>query len=107
VAAVTSSGRGFGIIAEAVADEPGPDDAPFRQMYVQVGAFAEHSNAAKLTQALQSNGFRDSFIVSGLSNQDRLHRVRIGPLRSAEQFDDVNDGLRAMGLNAGRLVVEN
>jgi hypothetical protein len=33
--------------------------------------------------------------------------VRIGPLQSADQFDRVNDGLRALGLDAGRLVTDN
>jgi cell division septation protein DedD len=76
-------------------------------MYMQVGAFSQHRNAAKLEATLKNNGFTDSFIVSGLSPQDSLHRVRIGPLQSADQFDRVNDGLRALGLDAGRLVTDN
>jgi rare lipoprotein A len=107
VAAVSPAPRSFGFISDAVADEPGPDDLPFRQMYMQVGAFSQHRNAAKLEATLKNNGFTDSFIVSGLSPQDSLHRVRIGPLQSADQFDRVNDGLRALGLDAGRLVTDN
>lgn len=100
-------GRGIAIISEAVADVPGPGDRAFRQIYVQVGAFSERDNALRLTRLLKQNGFDNSFIVSGGDGVDSLHRVRIGPLTDSSQFDRVNDGLRALGLEGGRLVADN
>lgn len=99
--------RGISLISEAVADVPGPNDRPFRQLYVQVGAFAERDNALRLTGLLKRNGFDNSFIVWGSDGGDALHRVRIGPLGDATEFDRVNDGLSALGLEGGRLVSEN
>lgn len=106
-AASPPASRGISIISEAVADVPGPGDRAFRQIYVQVGAFSDRDNALRLTDLLKRNGFDNSFIVSGLDGGDSLHRVRIGPLSDSTQFDRVNDDLRSMGLESGRLVADN
>lgn len=99
---------GFSIINEAVADTPGPRDRPLRQIYVQVGAFSDRRNAVRLTAKLKRNGFNDAFVYSATVDGDRvLHRVRIGPLRDEEQFDRVNLGLRSIGVENSRLVIEN
>ena len=88
-----------------MADTPGADDRPFRQAYVQVGAFAERDNATKLAGRLKLNGFQNSFVLTVGRGREALHRVRIGPLASAEQFDAINDGLRSLGVNESRLVI--
>jgi rare lipoprotein A len=105
----SSDGRaGFSIINEAVADTPSPRDRPMRQIYVQVGAFSDKQNAVRLTAKLKRNGFNDAFVYSATVDGDRvLHRVRIGPLRNEEQFDRVNLGLRSIGVENSRLVIEN
>ena len=96
----------FSVISGAVADTPRPDDRSFEQLYVQVGAFSEQPNAMRLAEQLKGQGFSNSFIVSVGQGRGRLHRVRIGPLSGAEQFDRINSGLRSMGVYDGRLVVE-
>lgn len=99
-----SSRRGLGIISDAVADTPGPQDRPFRQLYIQVGAFSDLGNARQLTAKLKRSGFENSFVVS---SADALHRVRIGPLDDAAHFDQVNSSLRSLGVGGGHLVTEN
>jgi len=47
-----SRGGGFSIISTAEADTLGPADRPFRPLYVQVGAFGDRNNAAKLVERL-------------------------------------------------------
>lgn len=106
-AASPPSSRGISIISEAVADVPAAGDRAFRPIYVQVGAFSDRDNALRLTDLLKRNGFDNSFIVSGLGGVDSLHRVRIGPLSNSAHFDRVNDSLRSLGLESGRLVAEN
>ena len=98
--------RGFSIISEAVADTPQPGDQSFKQLYVQVGAFAEQDNATGLTETLKDKGFGNSFVIPATEGGPILYRVRIGPLNNAAQFDLVNDGLRSLGMYGSRLVVE-
>jgi rare lipoprotein A len=97
----------FSIISTAEADVPRPGDQPLHQLYVQVGAFADRDNAATLVARLKRGGFGNSFIVSSSEGRTTLHRVRIGPLANPEQFDSVRLGLRKIGVDESRLVVDN
>ena len=102
-----SSGRGFSLISEAVADTVGPGDRAFRPLYVQVGAFSDRNNAARLVERLEDAGFSNSFVLTSSGGRDRLHRVRIGPLGNVSEFDRVAAELRAVGVNDARLVQDN
>lgn len=101
------SRREFSIISEARADTVGPGDLPFRPLYVQVGAFANRDNAVGLVATLKRNGFQNSFVLSTRDEDRTLHKVRIGPLDDAAQFDRVNLDLRSIGLHGARLVNDN
>lgn len=96
----------FSLISEAVADTPGPDAAPFRQAYVQVGAYADQGNATRMLVRLRSSGFDNSFVESRGRGDGRLHRVRIGPLAGADEFDRVRAALSAIGVEGSRLVMD-
>lgn len=98
--------RGFSLISDAVADSAGPDAPLFRQAYVQVGAFSERENAARMLERLRSGGLENSFVESRGSGGERLHRVRIGPLRDAGEFDRINALLDSIGVGNGRLVMD-
>jgi len=99
---------GFSLISEAHAGTLGPADlAPAHAgLYVQVGAFAEHDNAARLVGRLRQQGFPNSFVVTS-SDARPIHRVRIGPLGDASEFDHVRGALRSKGFGESRLVVDN
>lgn len=99
--------RGFSIISEARADTVGPTDRAFRPLYVQVGAFADGDNAAKLVARLKNEGFDNSFILTSGQGRERLHRVRIGPIEGVAQFDRILAELRAAGVKDARLVQDN
>ena len=100
------SAGGFSLISEAVADTAGPEAELFRQAYVQVGAFSEERNAARMLERLRTGGFDNSFIESRGRGSARLHRVRIGPLEGADEFDRIRAGLAAIGVQGGRLVMD-
>ncbi len=100
------SGRGFSIISEARADGGG-SAAPYRPLYVQVGAFADRDNAARLLERVRDEGFGDSFVLTSGAGRERLHRVRIGPVPNATQFDRIRTRLRAAGIDGARLVQDN
>ncbi len=105
--AAADSGRGFSIISEAQADAVGADDLAFRPLYVQVGAFSDRLNAARLVERLKSGGFRDSFVLTTGQGGDRLHRVRIGPIADSHEFDRIRTDLRSVGVYDSRLVQDN
>lgn len=100
-------GGGFSIIGEARADTVVPADRAFRPLYVQVGAFADGGNAAKLVDRLKGEGFDNSFVLTSGQGSKRLHRVRIGPIRDVGQFDRILARLRAAGVDDARLIRDN
>jgi rare lipoprotein A len=106
LAATSEDDGGLSVISDAVADTPRPSDRPFRQLYVQVGAFSDPGNAASLLTKLKGIGFANSFVDSAEQGASRLHRVRIGPLAGEAQFDRVTDELRAVGIRDSRMVLE-
>ncbi|MGW8370065.1 MAG: SPOR domain-containing protein, partial [Gammaproteobacteria bacterium] len=99
--------RGISIISSAQADELGPGATPFHPLYVQVGAFSDGQNAAKLVDRLKRGGFANSFVLTAGQGADRIHRVRIGPLENEAHFDRVRADLRAVGVYESRLVQDN
>jgi rare lipoprotein A len=98
---------GFSLISEAAAAVPGPTDRPLRQVYAQVGAFADRDNAVSLVGRLKAGGHDDVFVFTENTGAGQLHRVRIGPLADVSEFDALATRLRAAGIRESHLVVEN
>ena len=78
----------------APAPQPRPKASPAHQYFVQVGAFAQESNAKALQQRLARIG-QEAFI-----DQERLYRVRIGPFESRDLAVKKRTELEANGLSA-------
>lgn len=76
------------------------------RMFVQVGAFAQRDNAERLVERLASSGFANPVVVAEADGRGTLHRVRVGPLRDAAEYDRVSVRLRALGVADSHLVVE-
>lgn len=74
-----------------------------RNVFLQVGAFADPSNAERLRQRLTSARIESVDIAR---RADGLHRVRIGPLSSVEQADELARLLEGMGVNGRHIVVD-
>jgi rare lipoprotein A len=98
---------GFSIISSAEAATLPPTGQPERPLYVQVGAFADSDNAVQLVSRLRGQGFSDSFVLTTGQGRDQLHRVRIGPIDDATEFDRIRDDLRRININDARLVQDN
>jgi rare lipoprotein A len=75
-------------------------------MYVQVGAFSQHDNAARLVDRLEQNGFAGPVVVSDGDGRRTMHRVRLGPIRDAQEFDQLSGRLRTIGVADPQLVVD-
>jgi rare lipoprotein A len=106
-AASPPASRGVSIISTAQAGTPAAGDQPFRPLYVQVGAFADSDNAVKLVARLRGEGFRDSFVLTTGQGRDLMHRVRIGPIDDAVEFDRIRADLREIDIFDARLVQDN
>jgi rare lipoprotein A len=91
------------VLAPPVAVPSGSAGAA-EQLYVQVGAFADAANAERLVARLKVNGFTDAFVATDSGERRALHRVRVGPLRDAQEFDAVRARLRSLGLGESQLV---
>ena len=75
-------------------------------LYVQAGAFADQQHAQRLLARLQAAGLGRAFIALPLQNGARLYRVRLGPVDSVAQFDELTARLAALGVPDARLAIE-
>lgn len=76
------------------------------QVYIQVGAFGDRSNADQLKNQLSGLNLGVVSILSVVKNAISLHRVRIGPLASVQAADDAVIELNAMGMSGHRVIIE-
>jgi len=80
--------------------------APPPALYLQAGAFADERNAQRLLARLQGAGLASAFVVSPLAGQTRLYRVRLGPVGSVAEYDDLAARLAALGITDMRLALD-
>lgn len=83
----------------APADVPAP--APVvrtNQIFVQVGAFGDRSNAERRLGMLAASGINNAFIDEDLSQDPILLRVRIGPVADVIQYDILVEELENIGI---------
>jgi len=80
--------------------------SPPPSLYVQAGAFADAHNAQHVLERLLAAGLASAFIVSPLEGKSRLYRVRLGPVGSVAEFDQLAARLAALGIRDARLAVD-
>lgn len=77
------------------------------QLFVQVGSFREWNNAEGMRTRLERAAFRPIAVYSVLTEgQERVYRVRIGPLAGVEEGDRVAEALLQQGVTNALIVVE-
>lgn len=74
------------------------------KLYVQLGAFAADANAEQLRAKFHSAGFSDVHVDQ--ARNAGLYRVRIGPLASVADSDQVIARAQQQGAHAAYLVIE-
>jgi DedD protein len=93
---------------EAVAEASAPPASPSTDVpaatasgawAVQVGAFGSEGAARKLAQRLESQGY-DVFIAATKRSGKTLHRVRVGPVATRNDADQLASRLKSGGLPA-------
>ena len=97
-------------LVEVRALTPGvPDDltrsaaSPPPALYVQAGAFADVQNAQRALDKLHGAGLATAFLVPPAPGRTRLYRLRLGPVASVAEFDQLAARLAALGMPDARL----
>ena len=84
-----------------VSEQPPP------ALYVQAGAFADPQHAQRLLARLQAAGLERAFIALPLQQSaPQLYRVRLGPVDSVAQFDELSARLHSLGIRDARLALD-
>ena len=87
--------------------EPAPVEASrSNRVFAQVGAFGTRDNAERRLSLIRSGGIGTAFVIEDIAASPTLYRVRIGPIRSVEQFDLLVTELEKMGIEDPYLVTE-
>jgi len=81
-------------------------DINSHRIFVQVGAFGEHENAARLLATLSQSGIDSAFIHEDQSMSPALYRVRVGPVTGVSQYDRLVDELLGLGIKDPYLITE-
>lgn len=76
------------------------------QFYIQVGAFAELMNAERLRSRLSVLGPHLVNISQAVVGGRMLYRVRIGPLDSIDNADQIVSRLGSIGINEHQIVID-
>jgi rare lipoprotein A len=80
---------------------PGPSP-----MFIQAGVFADHENARRRVELLLASGVELASLDDLPRNDRTLHRVRVGPFASVEEFDLNMKRLHDLGIDDARLLTE-
>ncbi|WCM50769.1 septal ring lytic transglycosylase RlpA family protein [Pseudomonas sp. WJP1] len=80
--------------------------APASGQYLQVGAFANPDAAELLRSKLSGMVSTPVFISSIVRNQQTLHRVRLGPIGSPGEIQQVQNSVRLANLGSPSVVTE-
>ena len=89
-----------------------PDDltrsaqAPPPALYVQVGAFADQNNAKRVLDRLHTGGLSSAFILAPPVGSPPLYRVRLGPISTVPEFDQLAARLKELGFADSRLATD-
>ncbi|MEP6484092.1 MAG: septal ring lytic transglycosylase RlpA family protein [Rudaea sp.] len=75
-------------------------------LYLQVGAFADAANAERAAAQVRAAKLGDVRVVESNANGKTLRRVRVGPLRDADEADRLTPKLKSLGLGEPRVSVD-
>jgi rare lipoprotein A len=80
--------------------------APADAMFIQAGVFSTHENARRRVEQLLAAGVELASLDELARNDRVLHRVRVGPFATVEEFDLNMTRLRGLGIADARLLID-
>jgi len=88
---------------KVVSAAPRATTAEVAPLFVQAGAFGDVSNAQRLASQLRGAGYNEVSVRTEQRDGRTLHRVHVGPVRDAREFDRVVAHLKSLGVTDARL----
>jgi rare lipoprotein A len=90
--------------AVTVVNAPAAQGIPATQvMFIQAGVFSDHENARRRVESLLAAGI-ELASLDEFPGQRALHRVRVGPFATVEEFDLAMKRLQDLGIKDARLL---
>lgn len=80
--------------------------APPPALYIQAGAFSDQHNAQRVVDRLHNGGLASAVILTPPDGKPPLYRVRLGPVSTVPEFDQLAAKLKALGIPDARLVTD-
>lgn len=90
---------GSAAVAPSAAQPPASTGGQF---YIQVGAYGQADNARRAAERLRAAGLTNVVLLTPTSSQP-LQRVRVGPIGSVQEFDQLIGRLSSLGFPGARL----
>jgi rare lipoprotein A len=84
-----------------------PQKTPKPALYLQVGAFADAANAERAAAKVRAARLGQVQIIQAQVDAKIVQRVRLGPLKDADEADRLAPRLRDLGLGMPRVAVDN
>jgi len=75
-----------------------------QDIFIQVGAFGDIDNARRRYALLRGSGVSGAFVHKDESRSPALYRIRIGPIRSVDDYDTLIRKLANIGVTESHLV---
>ena len=69
------------------------------KIYLQIGAFKEKNNAFKMQQRVSAKGIKNVYIKKSRVKRQVLYRVRIGPIKTIDRYDQIVNLLVSLSLD--------
>jgi rare lipoprotein A len=80
------------------------DPQASQEIFVQVGAFGDVENAKRRFSLLRDSGVSNAFVHKDENKTPALYRIRIGPLRDVDEYDELVRKLTNIGVAEAHLV---
>ncbi|MDH5444078.1 MAG: septal ring lytic transglycosylase RlpA family protein [Gammaproteobacteria bacterium] len=79
--------------------------SPAKQFFLQIGAYSEQKNAEQMRQRV-ADLLENGEINTGYNVESKLYRVRIGPLASAQEADQLASKLSQSGISNSKVIID-
>jgi rare lipoprotein A len=90
----------------SVVNAPAAKPPGVTAMFIQAGVFSDHENARRRVEVLLAAGIELASLDEVTRDAGALHRVRIGPFATVEEYDLNVRRLKALGITDVRLLIE-
>jgi cell division protein FtsN len=83
---------------KAASNEPSPSAEPRGRMWLQVGAYANPSDAEAQRARFAQLGYETVVIAATVPDKGTVHRVRVGPYKDPDEMGKVRGDLARQGI---------